>query len=286
MGIAHWVWKQPLKEPVGDLTERFDLYRRYYGAEWWPANGYLAFRHSNGRFFAVREWGAWGREDAEHAARRALLEGRAELIDITEDMTEAQLGAMNQATLRANLPQHREAAIAQAVATYRNGDGIEVSVTSSDMGPQERRRHDEVIEEGTGRKHAKVLAAPLDVYRNRGSILNRQWEAGDRLRSDHYLAGFEPRRVANLDGAPGGGAPDTADRMPDRVVAALQRYKSAMHKLGLMGRPIIQHVVLNEEHAGTFTGAGYAGGRQAQIVGMGLLRMALDILSDHYGLGE
>ena len=163
---------------------------------------------------------------------------------------------------------------------------------SSDFGPPERVFHDELIMEETmtaGVKRARVTPDPLDFYRERLLLADkgldklgkaeqnqRRWEAGDRLRRDHYLAGLEPRTTTALDGIPGKGPDSTTDT----AIAAKTRFRKALKAVSLVAEFVICNRMTTLDCA---VKLGYRG-RQAKSEGMKMLRADLESLCGHYGI--
>jgi hypothetical protein len=164
-----------------------------------------------------------------------------------------------------------------APATVRDPESRLVLASSPDIGPLERYQHGDAIEPpARGEVTAKArVRSTFDTYLSRGYITEEQWAAGDRLRQDWYMAGFEPRCTSVLDDTPRGG-----DReIQDRVIIARRRVAEARERLGDLGWPIVEWVVLEDRDASAFIlSEGIAKGTSARAVGMSLLRMTLDIL--------
>lgn len=157
---------------------------------------------------------------------------------------------------------------------------------------QARHRYEEIDpatidsrEQPIGRTKRNLSGTPLDRYRQRGGIDERQWRAGDRLRADHFLAGLQPRVVQSYSlGASGGG--EAAWQIPasERQAVARARLRHALAAVGPRLASILLAVVCHERPAGGIGGDFGRSGRNAEVAGMTLLALALDVLADGYGL--
>lgn len=136
--------------------------------------------------------------------------------------------------------------------------------------------------------------APLDRYRSRNQLDSDEatnaalWLAGDRLRTDWYNSGLEPRTVANLQGS-GGGSDDPRSCVPasERAAMARQRFRDALRSVGIRLSPVLVAVVCSEKTVSDWAhSAGHRGKTECQIVGMTTLKLALGSLADHYGLTQ
>jgi hypothetical protein len=164
-----------------------------------------------------------------------------------------------------------------APATVRDPETRLHLAVTPDAGPRERYQHGDVIEApGKGDVTAKArVRSTFDTYLSRGYISEEQWTAGDRLRQDWYMAGFEPRCTSVLDDTPRGGDHE----IQDRVVIARRRVAKARERLGDLGWPIVEWVVLEDRKAAEFIrNAPCGGGGHESHIGAALLRMALNLL--------
>ena len=145
--------------------------------------------------------------------------------------------------------------------------------------PAERGQHDGIVVEETmqaGVYRARVTTqTPLDRYLTRDQITKRQYDAGQRLYADWYRAGSSPHLIGTY-GPPTGGEP----ALTDAQAYARRRVNEAMRRVGIRLSPILVSVVLLGE-AARETGA-QMGEPKAGIV---VLKLALDSLADHYGMG-
>ncbi len=146
---------------------------------------------------------------------------------------------------------------------------------------------DDAGTERRGLANRNLTATLLDRYRHRDYLSRRQWEAGDKFRSDHFLSGLERNIIAGYD-AVRVDAGDPAWQMPAtmRQAAARRRLRQAINALGRRLAAILTgHVIL--EWSATAVGENEGRrGRQAEIAGMTAIGIALDSLADHYGLGR
>ena len=125
--------------------------------------------------------------------------------------------------------------------------------------------------------------SPLMRLRARGLLGDPQFSAGERLRRDFTLARLMPRLCADLS-APAAGskrAASVASQIPDTVIAAKQRFDRAMSAVGPELSGILFDVCC---HLRGLESAerDMAWPRHSAVV---VLRLALDRLAAHYGLG-
>ncbi|MBM3490306.1 MAG: hypothetical protein FJX68_07625 [Alphaproteobacteria bacterium] len=155
---------------------------------------------------------------------------------------------------------------------------------------QARNRYEEIDpatidsgEQPIGRVKRNLTGNPLDRYRQRGNLSERQWRAGDRLRADHFLAGLELRVVQSYSLGSSG---DAGWQMPagERQAAARERLRRALLAAGPRLSAILIAVACQERPAGGIGGEVGRSGRNAEVAGMTLLTLALDVLADQYGL--
>lgn len=167
---------------------------------------------------------------------------------------------------------------------------------NGDLAEEPRALFHEVTGRVTGTREGLVnrAPAPLDRYKSRAQLDSNEttnmvrWLAGDRLRTDWYLSGLEPRMVANLQGS-GGGTGDPRSFVPasERAAEARDRFRDAIRAVGIRLCPVLIEVVCCERSAHDWAhSAGHRGKVQCQYIGMTTLRIALDTLADHYGLTQ
>ena len=167
----------------------------------------------------------------------------------------------------------------------RDRNGVEVTTQSDDRGPPERWQHsahlDERSERGAPARRRVLDVAPLDHYRRRQMIDGRQFLAGDRLRQAWSLAGIE-QRVTPRYAEPGDkGVTVLVDLKND----GMMRYLVAMRAVGPQLAHVLLHVVCMERLASEWAQLKGTNGRYAEQSGMLALRMGLDALAQHYGIG-
>jgi len=162
--------------------------------------------------------------------------------------------------------------------------GVLVTAASDDSGPAERWQHDastraDVLVGGELRRVTRVTTqTPLDRYRLRGEIDDRQWRAGERLRCDFTLAGAQQRITAAY--AEAGSRSELT--WNERQLAARARYAAAMTAVGKILSPILVHVVCLDGKGSDWAAGRGLQGRRAEIAGMTALHLALDALDGHY----
>lgn len=176
----------------------------------------------------------------------------------------------------------------------------------------EREQHDEVVvedrivedEKTDGMVRARgarvVTQTPLDRYRHRRTIDDRQFKAGETLRNDWYVSGLEPHTVANLMGAGGGSECSYGMAKNEGQAIAREEWRLAVKAVGSRLAPILVAVCCEDRSAPEWLlSTGYreprgtdADGRpeasenaskRVQLEAMVTLRLALSILADHYG---
>lgn len=128
-----------------------------------------------------------------------------------------------------------------------------------------------------------LAEAPLGWLRSRGHVSERQFAAGEQLRSDWERSGLPPRVTMRWDAPP----PDRSRRGPAGPVAsthvqlaARQRFDSAVKALGPGLRDIAWRVLCAGEGMREAESALGWPARAGKLV----LIMALDRLAEHYRL--
>jgi hypothetical protein len=136
-----------------------------------------------------------------------------------------------------------------------------------------------------GRRSVTVNLAesPLSWLRSRGHVNARQFEAGERLRTDYETASLGARVTMRWDAAPCAsgrrGTPETLDPTLAQI-SAKRRFDAAMAAAGPGLADILWRVVCAcEGLAAAEKGLGWPV-RAGKLV----LGLALDRLADHYGL--
>lgn len=128
-----------------------------------------------------------------------------------------------------------------------------------------------------------LAESPLGWLRSRGHVSERQFAAGEQLRSDWEKSGLPPRVTMNWDSLPsdrgprGPAGPAAATHVQ---LAARRRFDSAVKALGPGLRDIAWRVLCSGEGMREAESALGWPARAGKLV----LTMALDRLADHYRL--
>ncbi len=125
---------------------------------------------------------------------------------------------------------------------------------------------------------------PLDRYVRRGEISADQHRAGLRLWRDYLAARERPvgsGDPARLKVAGTRRMADISARLDART-----RCRAALAAAGPVLAPVLLHVVCLEESAGHWAETTGRPPRRAQTEGLVTLRLALDALAIHYGMGS
>jgi hypothetical protein len=143
----------------------------------------------------------------------------------------------------------------------------------------ERDQHSVVVIERRTDVHAfgaRVMAS-LERMERRGLLTSRQCRAGERV-YQAYVLGIVGARDADAGGSsaydPGG--------IRDRQLDAATEYRRARDVLGTRMWPIVWHVVCDDWSVERF--ANECSGGTDRKGCFAILRLALDVLADHYGL--
>lgn len=165
----------------------------------------------------------------------------------------------------------------------------------SDFGTPETRAHGEAVHfysadlDNTARtiRMTRVASCSLDRLRFRKSISKRQFEAGDRYRSDLHYAGMFPRvsAIGWADSGRTGG--NAVQHISDERVSADQRLLEAKRGVGAAHTEVLGLLLSFDMMPGEI---GYRLGqtseRSARRHGSEAVDLALTALADHYGIGE
>ncbi len=165
--------------------------------------------------------------------------------------------------------------------------GKPMRTVERDEGTPERRQHDPVtVETRLDPDSRRVIGArvetqdPLDRYRARGSIDDRQWKAGDRLRAIHAAALFPTIHARDYrDNVVFDKVRGARDPVLPRQ-AALDQFRTAVAATGNVLALVVLHVCCHEGSA-TEWAAGKGWPRPKD--GMVALRLGLDTLALHFG---
>jgi len=142
---------------------------------------------------------------------------------------------------------------------------------------------------GRGKRPARSVTvnlaeSPLGWLKARGLVSDRQYEAGERLRSDWTIAGMSPRVTMRWDVAPvsggRGGARDPAEATL-AMIAAKRRMEAALADVGKGLSDVLWRVACAGEGLSDAERALGWPARAGKLV----LTLALDRLADHYRLG-
>jgi hypothetical protein len=176
----------------------------------------------------------------------------------------------------------------RATARRRNR-ALLVETKSGDGPTPERRQHhqladDVTVVDGVEAPVRRVMdQRPLDRYRVRGTLTDRQWFAGDKLAALAFRAGLQPKITSRYDDMPRSpAAAETAITSADR---ARHEYLAAMADLGrgtALASVVVAVCVMEETADGWGRQNGRYAGKTAAIEGMTTLRLALDRLAAHW----
>jgi hypothetical protein len=127
-----------------------------------------------------------------------------------------------------------------------------------------------------------LAESPLGWLRARGKVDARQFEAGERLRSDYETAQLGPRVTMRWDAAPGGGRQGPADHLDPTTaqIAAKRRFDDAIAAAGPGLSDILWRVVCAHEGLPAAERALGWPARAGKLV----LGLALDRVANHYRL--
>lgn len=148
----------------------------------------------------------------------------------------------------------------------------ERGVTSDSERPRGRRRSVTV----------NLAESPLGWLKSRGKVDARQFEAGERLRSDFETAQLGPRVTMRWDAAPGGGRRGPVDHLDPTTaqIAAKRRFDAVIAAVGPGLSDILWRVVCANEGLPAAERALGWPARAGKLV----LGLALDRVADHYRL--
>lgn len=148
---------------------------------------------------------------------------------------------------------------------FHEGDGVEYLVLETMK---------------AGSKAARCLSHPLDRYLNASTITHRQYDAGLRLYEDYTISQVR-HSGSNYDGTP---PPESfgPSAITDMQLDASRRYTDALRQVGRRASVVLVEIVLAENSAES------SGRRlkQTRFQIVGALKLALDMLADHYKLPQ
>lgn len=148
---------------------------------------------------------------------------------------------------------------------------------------RELHRHHQVTEPPIDRENPNPRPArvetqtQIDRYAKRKSIDENQAEAARIYFRDAYYAG----RISPVSSLIGERLDRSAESFSDRYVAAYARRGNALRALGEGLQPIVDWVVVEDHSAEAWS----VKRREHPRFGITLLRLGLDVLVKHYGLG-
>ncbi|MFD2264323.1 DUF6456 domain-containing protein [Lacibacterium aquatile] len=153
-----------------------------------------------------------------------------------------------------------------------------------DYGTPRLRAAGQIVEEedpaGVPVRHVRVNGEPLDRYLARGELKGRQAEAAKRLRALWYRCHFEAGLTMRWDERVNGSRGSEAESMSDGLVAARRNYAKAVQAVGIRLSDALCRVVCEGMSARDWA---VATGRHPAS-GIEMLRLALDLLADHWGM--
>jgi len=120
---------------------------------------------------------------------------------------------------------------------------------------------------------------PLGWLLHRRVINKIQYDAGERLRRDFTFAQMAPRLCVNLE-APMAQTSHTPDSIPDRAIAAGQRFRAAMRAVGPGLCDLLFDICCDLKGLEDAESEHRWPRRSAKVV----LSLALDRLAEHYGI--
>ncbi len=129
-----------------------------------------------------------------------------------------------------------------------------------------------------------VTQTILDRWLQRRWISPRQHQAGDRLRAIIYRAGLEPRVTVNLDGSRGSDDPRLMMTTTERQAFARDAMRRALARLPDRLAGLAVAVCSDQESPSAYVSREGHRGTQATTIGNDRLKMALDVLADHFGI--
>lgn len=149
------------------------------------------------------------------------------------------------------------------------------------------------LEIAAGSRAQRIAMAPLDRLagksaRGRPLLSRRQYEAGERLRDDGYLAGFMRSAGMLLEPIDRGYAPSgPAFADSERAAAAMRRLRKAQAALGRPLSVVLEAVIWPENDVMTMSGIGKKlfnrnDATAAEAATIEVVKIALETLADHY----
>lgn len=141
-----------------------------------------------------------------------------------------------------------------------------------------------IYDEDIGKNVTRLInqtQTPLDRYYFRGQITEDMFKAGDRLRQTFYRAGLMPKITRNWSGPVG--KSQYVLSLSESMIEARQRFYKALESVGGEMKEILHRVCcLDSSAADVMNMSKYQSYKFTERDGIGLLRMALLLLSRYY----
>ena len=141
-------------------------------------------------------------------------------------------------------------------------------------------------DEDRRQKRSYVLMAPLDRLQERGIITSREFEAGDKYRTDAFLAKIDPAAPSVDWGSLGGNfGPRIPSQFQSQSVAdARARWREVQKFVGGVVKTVLELALIRENSLEEIGRAVFARsrGRDAAVAGQAAVRVALGSLADYY----
>jgi hypothetical protein len=149
--------------------------------------------------------------------------------------------------------------------------------------------HDADRPEQTPLMQQRIVSAPLDRMYRDGRISQREWAAGDKYRSDSYLAAIDPGAgTVDWNRAGGGGA---GSRVPvvfttQTVADARIRIRATDKAMSDLARTVLSLALIREHNLEEIGQSvfGFRNHRDASASANAGFRVALSMLAHHYGM--
>lgn len=134
----------------------------------------------------------------------------------------------------------------------------------------------------------RVLSAPLDVLWKNGRIIRREFEAGEKYRTEHYLAGLEPSATTvDFDAVGGAFSPKTPTMFnSQRIADARLNCRKLEKDMRGLNKTVLDKALIHEQGL-IEIGEDLFGERTdavARAAGRAAVRMALASLADYFGM--
>ncbi len=147
----------------------------------------------------------------------------------------------------------------------------------SDFGTPETQKQGGGVTKGYSTESGKVARVrhqcPFDIIYHRGHIDDKQFIAGDRLRTDGYISGKFPYVKSSADFSVKG---NRLDDPTTAMINASECYKNALASLDRYEASIAHLIIMEEGYLK------WISDRKLRLNAMTILRSALDTLVKHY----